>query len=130
MIDIRTTLRPAPFIKGAGRLPYEEIAVSVLGKKYDLSLVLCGDKLAQRINKEHRNKSYYPNVLSFELDSDNGEIFLNVRKAQREARQLGISEKKRIALLYVHGLFHLKGMKHSDTMEQREQKTLSSFGLK
>ena len=129
MTDIRTTLRPAPFLKGAGRLPYEDMAAAVLGKKYDLSLVLCGDKLAQKINRQYRNKTYYPNVLSFELDTENGEIFLNMRKAQREAKQLGTTEKKRIALLYVHGLFHLKSMKHSDAMEKAEQKVLRSFGL-
>jgi rRNA maturation RNase YbeY len=129
MTGIRSTLRPAPFLKGAGRLPFEAMAKAVLGPTYELSLVLCGDRLAQKINKTYRNKSYYPNVLSFELDADNGEIFLNVRKAEREARQLGIPPRKRAALLYVHGLFHLKGMKHSDTMERQEQKILRKFAL-
>lgn len=101
----------------------------VLGKEYDLSLVICGDKLAQRINVEHRKKSYYPNVLSFPLFPGEGEIFLNIRKAEREARQLGVSPKQRIALLFVHGLFHLKGLDHGDKMEAEEQKVLRKFGL-
>lgn len=123
-IDIRTTIRgPVP------RIPFERMAQDVLGARYELSLVICGDRLAQRINKEYRKKDYYPNVLSFELGEAEGEIFLNVRKAAREARQLGIPLSKRIALLYVHGLFHLRGMDHSDAMEHAEQKVLKKYGL-
>lgn len=123
-IDIRKTIRgPVP------RLPFERIARDVLGKHYELSLVICGDRLAQRINKEHREKDYYPNVLSFELGAQEGEIFLNLRKAEREAREFGVAPLKRLALLFVHGLFHLKGMAHGDPMERAEQKVLKKYGL-
>ena len=111
------------------RFAFAEMAEAVLGKQYQLSLVLCGDKLAQRLNKEHRNKTYYPNVLSFPIFPGEGEIFLNIRKAEREARQFGVSATQRIALLYVHGLFHLKGLDHSDRMEAEEQKILRRFNL-
>ncbi|MDB5237863.1 MAG: hypothetical protein JWM46_133 [Candidatus Kaiserbacteria bacterium] len=122
--DIRKTIRGS-----LPRFPFGEIAQAVLGKEYDLSLVICGDKLAQRINIEHRKKSYFPNVLSFPLFPGEGEIFLNIRKAEREAKQMGVSVKQRIALLYVHGLFHLKGLDHGDKMEAEEQKVLRKFGL-
>lgn len=111
------------------RLQFAEMARYVLGKDYELSLVLCGDTLATRINTEYRNKSYSPNVLSFELERTQGEIFINVRKAEREAQQYGVSAKKRLALLYVHGLFHLKGLAHGIHMESAEQRVLKKFGL-
>ncbi len=123
-IDIKTTIRGS-----VPRIPFEAIARLVLGEKYTLSLVVCGDKLAQRINTEYRNKAYYPNVLSFPLSKTEGEIFLNVRKAEREARQLEITTTKRAALLFVHGLFHLKGLDHSDFMEREEQRILLKFNL-
>lgn len=127
--DFKITVRgPVP------RISYEEIARDVLGPRYQLSLVICGDKLAQRINKEYRKKGYYPNVLSFELDALEGEIFLNIRKAAREARQYKTTLQKRVALLFVHGLYHLKGYAHereSDAkrMEARERQTLAKHGL-
>ena len=46
------------------RLPFDKIATA-LPKGYQLSLVICGDRLAQRMNKEYRKKTYRPNVLSF-----------------------------------------------------------------
>ncbi|HVU75417.1 MAG TPA: rRNA maturation RNase YbeY [Candidatus Paceibacterota bacterium] len=126
MFDLKTTVRRAPH---GARLAYAAMAEQVLGDKYELSLVLCGDELARRMNMEYRKKSYFPNVLSFELSPHEGEIFLNVRKAEREARALGISVAKRIGLLYVHGLYHLKGMDHSDRMEALERATLKKFKL-
>jgi rRNA maturation RNase YbeY len=129
MVGITITARRAPHTMGARRLPYERIAASVLGTDYDLSLVICGDTLARRMNAEYRKKTYSPNVLSFELDKKEGEIFLNVRKAEREARAMGVSVAQRMGLLYVHGLYHLKGMDHSDRMESLERQTLKKFGL-
>lgn len=123
-VDVKVTIRgPVP------RLPFEKMAREVLGKDYQLSLVVCGDRLAQRINREYRKKSYYPNVLSFELDKNGGEIFLNIRKAAREARTYRTTLAKRAALLFVHGLFHLKGLSHGDKMESLEQRVLKKFGL-
>lgn len=121
--DIKTTIRgPVP------RIPYAAMARDVLGA-YQLSLVICGDRLAQRINSEYRKKTYYPNVLSFPIAKGEGEIFLNMRKAEREAKQAGISVAKRAALLFVHGLFHLKGLNHSDKMEREEQRILKKYRL-
>jgi probable rRNA maturation factor len=121
-----TTRGPQP------RLPFEKIAQSILGSKYELSLVICGDTLAQRMNKEYRKKTYKPNVLSFPLSKTEGEIFLNVQCAKREAKKYGVSLQKHLALLFVHGCFHLKGLDHqsekeTQRMEAAEQKILKRF---
>jgi probable rRNA maturation factor len=111
------------------RLPFEKMARVTLGNKYELSVVICGDRLAERMNKEYRKKSYKPNVLSFPLSKTEGEIFLNVRCAAREAKKYKTTLSKRLALLFVHGCFHLKGLKHGTKMEAAEQKTLRKFHL-
>lgn len=109
----------------------------ILGERYQLSLVLCGDSLARRINKTYRlptlklrqarKKNYSPNVLSFPLDTYEGEIFLNVRVGAREARRFQVSLRQRLTLLFIHGCFHLKGMRHGTKMEKLEEKTLRKF---
>src|SRR3989344_5428805 len=127
MLDIRTTLRPAPFLKGDGRIPFEQITQAILGKNYELSLVICGDSLARRMNREYRlpslmlrqasKKNYSPNVLSFPLSKTEGEIFLNARAAAREARRFRVSVRDRVAFLFAHGCLHLKGLRHGAKME-------------
>lgn len=132
---MRSNLSIKSTIRGSQpRISYAEIARSILGGDYELSLVICGDTLARRMNMEHRKKSYKPNVLSFPLSKTEGEIFLNIRKAEREAKQYRTSVQKRAALLFVHGCYHLKGLDHQserDTqkMEALELQTLKRFGL-
>lgn len=116
-------------VKGAPVLPFEHMTRRVLGKNYSLSLVICGDALARRINKEYRKKTYAPNVLSFLLSKNEGEIFLNLRKAEREAKLYGFSVRERVAYLFVHGLFHLRGHQHGRTMEDAERKVMREFRL-
>ena len=106
------------------------MARSILGTRYELSITICGDRLARRINTTYRMKTYSPNVLSFPYTKNEGEIFLNVRKAERETRSAGIALKDRLALLFVHGCYHLAGQEHSDAMEALERKTLRAYGFK
>lgn len=103
---------------------------TILGKKYELSIVLAGDKRTQRLNTTYRGKTYTPNVLSFPLDKEHGEIFLNLRQARREHKKRSESYDYFVALLVVHGMLHLKGMAHGSTMEKQEQALLSKFGIK
>ena|SRR3989338_2453716 len=121
---IRKTIRgPLP------PLPFGKIARAILGARYELSLVICGDSLSARMNKKYRRKNYSPNVLSFPLNKLEGEIFLNVHKAKREAREFNVTPKERLALLFVHGCFHLKGYRHGRKMEREEKRILKAFGF-
>ncbi len=109
------------------RIPFERVARSIFATDYELSLVVCGDALARRMNRTYRKKSYAANVLSFPLDKNTGEIFLNVRAAAREAKRFNITLKERLTLLFVHGCFHLKGMGHGSRMEKAEERVLRKF---
>lgn len=121
MTDVRSTIAKPP------RLPFERIAQNVLGNSYTLSVVLCGDQLATRLNSVHRKKTYRPNVLSFPLSQTEGEIFLNVRCAEREARAQLKNVQEHIVYLFIHACLHLKGFDHGALMETEEAKHVSRF---
>jgi len=82
------------------------------------------------MNRAYRKKDYVPNVLSFPIEKYEGEIFLNLRKAEREARSFGLRKEDRIAHLFAHGCLHLLGMKHGERMERLEKRTLKKFGFR
>ena len=111
------------------RIPYEKIADAVLGRHYELSLVICGDTLSRRMNKKYRKKVYAPNVLSFPLAKNEGEIFLNLRCAEREAKLFDLPLHARIAHLFVHGCCHLRGLPHGKKMDSLEKAVLKKFGF-
>ncbi len=99
------------------KIPWEKIKEKVLGKKYELSLVLTGDGLMKKLNKIYRKKNLPASVLSFPLSKIEGEIFIN------------LSQKKHSPLfLFIHALLHLKGLKHSAKMKEQERKLLKRYG--
>ena len=116
-------------VKEYPALPYESIKNNILGKNYQLSLVFIGPVKAKKLNKESRGKDYVPNVLSFPLTEEAGEIFITPDTAKTEAKRFKLSEKGYIGYLFIHGLMHLKGFEHSDKMERLEQKFMTQFKL-
>jgi probable rRNA maturation factor len=111
--------------------PYEYQAMkdAILGKRYILSLVFIGAKRAAQLNEQYRKKTYAPNVLSFPLDERTGEIFICPQIAKTQAAKYKLSVNGYVAFLFIHGLLHLKGHNHSDTMDKQEQKYLTRFNI-
>ncbi|MFM2374302.1 MAG: hypothetical protein RLZZ234_297 [Candidatus Parcubacteria bacterium] len=118
-----TTKSPLP------RLPFHEIKNRILGTKYAVSVVFCGEQRAKRINEVWRQKTYVPNVLAFEVDTGSGEIYITPKVAAREAKKYGHSVRAHIGFLFIHALLHLKGHEHGDTMEGAEKRYMKAFKI-
>jgi rRNA maturation RNase YbeY len=121
--SISATVRTYP------KLPYLKIKETVLGKTYSLSLVFIGEKRAEMLNKKHRGKTYIPNVLSFPLTNTNGEIYITPSCAPHEAAKYDLSPTGYVGYLFIHGLLHLKGHGHGDTMSRAEKRLLSKYNI-
>ena len=107
-ISIKNTTKKRP------RVAFLDIKDAILGKRYELSLVLCGKDLMKRLSVEHKGNTKHTNVLSFPIDQSEGEIFINVHEPN-------------IAHLFIHGCLHLKGYAHGEEMEKLEDKYLKKF---
>ncbi len=105
------------------------IAQHILGKEYQLSIVITGDMRARRINRTYRHKDYAPNVLSFPLDERSGEIYLNIARITRECHSFKLSPKGHLRYLLIHGCLHLKGYRHGSTMDHTEQELIERFNI-
>jgi probable rRNA maturation factor len=112
------------------KLPYEDMKNAILGKSYSLSLIFIGATRAQGLNMEYRNATYVPNVLSFPLTKDTGEIYITPIVAKKEAPKYGMTANGYIGYLFIHGLLHLKGYPHGATMEKAEKKYTALYKLK
>ncbi|QSH39655.1 rRNA maturation RNase YbeY [Candidatus Kaiserbacteria bacterium] len=108
-------------------VPFEKIKNTILGQSYTLSLVLMADTLAKRLNKEHKKRTNPTNILSFPLSDKEGEIFLNIRRAKRDAKKFGHTTNQHIVFLFIHGCLHLKGNVHGEEMEKQEEKLLKKL---
>ncbi len=106
---------------------FVKIKEEILKKDYDLSFVLVGDKKSKELNLKYRNGNYIPNVLSFPIDKNTGEIFINPNQAKKECAKFEMTYKKFLVYLFIHGCLHLKGLDHGKKMDVLEAKYLKAF---
>lgn len=110
-------------------LPFKNMKKEILGTRYILSLVFVGDKRSRALNKKYRKKDKPSNILSFPLSKKEGEIFINPRRARKDAPHFNTSYKHFIGHLFIHGLLHLKGFAHGSKMNHTEQLMHRKFDL-
>jgi rRNA maturation RNase YbeY len=111
-------------------LPFKKMKDDILGESYELSLVFVGDKKSRTLNYAYRGKSYIPNVLSFPISDTCGEIYINPHRADIEAKRFGMSTRGFIGYLFIHGLLHLDGHGHGDTMDKVEARYKNRYSLR
>ena len=109
------------------RLPFVNLKNQILGEEYDLSLVFVTPKESQKINRETRAKDNPTNVLSFPLEENSGEIFIDPKTSAKDAPNFDMTPTKFMLFLVIHAMLHLKGYEHGSTMEKHEKKFLKIF---
>jgi probable rRNA maturation factor len=101
-----------------------------IGEESELSVVLVDDDEMRRLNAQYRGTDEVTDVLSFPQTTDGeledgadggftvlGDIAIGVQVAARQASQRGHSTEEEIDLLAAHGLLHLLGYNHENTLE-------------
>lgn len=96
---------------------FTKIKNYVLGKEYDLSLAYLPLKEMREVTIRTKKKDHVSNVLSFPLSPTSGEILICKAAAKPYT----------VEYLFIHGLLHIKGMKHGATMERTEDQILTRF---
>ena len=111
-------------------------AAQALRVRGELSLVLAGDGLLRRLNREYRGKDKATDVLSFPGDGGEaglGDIVISVAKAERNARRFGRTLPQELDALALHGFLHVLGYDHEaddgamDRLEGRLRRRLLGF---
>lgn len=108
-------------------IPFLRIKEKILGKDYSLTVVFCTLEESRKRNKKYRGKDSPTNILSFPLSKKDGEIYISLSTAKKDAKNFEMSYKKFLNLLVIHGILHLKGLSHGSTMERLEDSYLNTF---
>jgi len=124
MLTVATTLKHPP------QLPLAPIIDDILGTTYDVTIVFIGPTKARSLNIAHRGKDYVPNVLSFPLSDQCGEIYICPDAARKEAANFALSENGYLTYLIIHGALHLKGYDHGAAMEAREAHYCTTYNVR
>ncbi len=107
-----------------------------------LSIVLVGDVVMRRLNRDWRGKDYATDVLSFPGDADApripgqrrhlGDVVIATGVARRQAAEARHAYATELKVLALHGLLHLLGFDHeTDTgqMARLERRLRRKGGL-
>ena len=97
-------------------------------KTLGLSLNLVGASAIQALNRKHRNKNQVTDILSFGLGKlgnkaimELGDIFICFPVAKKQATIEGITLRKELAGLIIHGFLHLLGYDHERSAQARKK---------
>ena len=96
--------------------------------KGEMSLVLAGDRLLRRLNRDYRGKDRPTDVLSFPGGGGEeglGDVVISVATAERNARRLRRTLPQELDVLALHGFLHVLGYDHETdggTMDRLERR--------
>jgi len=109
------------------------VAAEALRVRGEVSLVLAGDGLLRRLNRDYRGKDRPTDVLSFPgggAEEGLGDVVISVETAERNARALGRTLPQELDVLALHGFLHVLGYDHEaddgtmDRLERRLRKRI------
>lgn len=99
---------------------FQKLKDSVLGKRYELSFAFVTPAaMRQAMTYKQKPAVKTSNVLAFPLSKTSGEILICKSAAKPYTPEF----------LFIHGLLHLKGLKHGATMEREEDRLLKRSGF-
>jgi len=102
---------------------------AILGKKYELSVIIVGKKEIQKLNRQYREINKPTDILSFPLSDNFGEMYINPEMTKIECKKFDREYENFFAFLFIHGLVHLKGFDHGSTMDGIEARFRKQFGI-
>lgn len=83
-----------------------------------VSISYVDDRIMRRLNREHRGIDQTTDVLSFPSEPEKGafphlgDIVISLPVADRMAKKLGVSRRREVQTLVIHGFLHLCGHDH------------------
>ncbi len=122
------------------KTPRKKIAklMSAIDKKEkaldsSVNINFINDHRMSRLNEEFRQKTGTTDVLSFNLDDDEGpdsvlgEIYISTETAEKNAKINGVAYTDEILRLCCHGFLHLLGYDHERKEDRKRMEEKESF---
>jgi probable rRNA maturation factor len=98
-------------------------------ENWELSILLCNDKIITELNAGYRNKNEPTDILSFNLgteiqDGENsiylpGDIVISLDTMRENTNYFLVNEDEELRRLVIQGILHLDGMDH-ETPDEKE----------
>lgn len=108
-------------------------------KAQGISISYVDDRIMRRLNREHRGINQTTDVLSFPAEAEKGafphlgDLVVCLPVAEKMAKKLGVSRRREVETLVIHGFLHLCGHDHEkdkgEMMRLQEQAEKDFLGV-
>lgn len=97
-------------------------------KNANINLILTDDYSVKKLNRKYLNHNYETDVLAFSLEEDRieGEIYISLDTAKRQAEEYKVSLTNELSRLAIHGTLHLTGQSDKTKEEKAEMKKIEN----
>jgi len=131
-VDLQIASNTSNLPKAENLESWVNTALSTVSKDdLELTLRIVDEDEMQSLNREYRNQDKPTNVLSFPFDDPPGikttllgDILICAPVVEREAKDYGVDLNEHWAHMVVHGILHLCGYDHMQTIEATEMAKL------
>ncbi len=104
------------------------------GSRADLNVVFVGDRAMLRLNRTFLRHTYQTDVITFPLSDSSrlleGEVYVNLDQARRQAREHGVTIRSEVSRLVAHGVLHLRGYRDGNAAQRMGMREREDFHLK
>lgn len=109
-------------LRGPGERSLGELMVKLRDrlapKAEGISISYVDDRAMRKLNREHRDINQTTDVLSFPANPEKGafqhlgDLVISLPMAEKMAKKLGVSRRREVETLVIHGFLHLCGHDH------------------
>jgi probable rRNA maturation factor len=123
-------------LSASGLTRFLNRALTAVGLKGEVDVLLTGDGTLRQLNKNFRGKNKPTDVLSFPAPAEfatthAGDLAISLETAARQATTYGHTLREEIKILLLHGLLHLSGEDHeTDNGEMATREATLRRGLR
>lgn len=100
-----------------------------------IELVYVDEEEIVRINKEHLDRDYVTDIITFRYDEPGwdqeieGTLFCCAPRIEEQAKQFNEPVKREFLRIFIHGLLHLKGYDDKTKSQKKEMTERENFYL-
>lgn len=94
-----------------------------------VSVILVDDATIHAMNKEFLHHDYPTDIITFPLEEDtiDGELYISLDTAARQAAEYGVSLTNELMRLAAHGTLHLVGYDDATDEDRKEMSRLEDY---
>jgi probable rRNA maturation factor len=109
-------------LRGPGETSIGELILKLRDKlapeSQGISISYVDDRTMRKLNREHRGLNQTTDILSFPAQPEKGawqhlgDLVISLPMADKMAKKLGVSRRREVETLIIHGFLHLCGLDH------------------